>query len=285
MTDPKWARATDHGRYYEDPASGEHYVSVTNALDELAIRGLAPSAANLTTKYFMEHLPEAQLAAADPDSAVREAFERTAKKYYETEWERRRDLGSRIHHAAEMHVLGGQQRNDPEVMPYLGQYMKFLADYQIDLSKDIESAETTVLNRRRGYGCTADLWIHLTPGDPHPAGLWLIDIKTSINKPASTIYPQMVLQLAANRYGEVALDPFDREYPVPEFVGTAILNLRPWSYGLVPVDADHNAYRAFVSLLPTVQFLHGLDLTPYKPINPKWRKPRNWDKKQKEVAA
>ncbi|WP_336214485.1 hypothetical protein [Nonomuraea sp. LPB2021202275-12-8] len=287
MTDPKWARPTSNGRFYEDPAQpGKLYVSATNVLDKMvAIHALAPSAADLTARYGMDHLDEALQAAADPEA--REAFIGKAKRHYENVWEKRRDLGSKVHAAAEAHVLGGENRHaaDPEVKPFLGQYLRFLDEYQVDLRKDVEAVECTALHRGRGYGCTTDLWAHLQPEEPHPAGRWIIDIKTSLTKPASQVYPQMALQLAANRFAEVALDPFDKEFPVPEFVGAAILNLRPWSYGFIPMPADHNAYRAFVSLLPAVAWLDALDLKPHKPINPKWRKPRNWDKKQKEVAA
>ncbi|MEU1883497.1 hypothetical protein ABZ470_39840 [Streptosporangium sp. NPDC020072] len=284
MTDPKWARPTDKGRYYEDPKTGDLLVSVTNVLDSLAIRGLAPSAADLTARYVMDNIVEASQVAAETEA--REEFIKRAKRHYEDEWERRMNLGSAIHAAAEAHVLGGQQRPiSPLVAPFLAQYLKFLDDYQVDLNTDVEAVENTVLHRGRHYGGTADLWVHLTLPPPHPSGLWLLDLKSSVKKPASVVYPQQPLQLAALRNAEVALNPYDQDKPIPKFVGAAILNLRPWAYGLIPVDADHNAYRAFVSLLPTVQWLHGWSPSPYKPINTGWRKPRNWDKKHKEVAA
>jgi hypothetical protein len=285
MTSPKFARDTDNGRYYEDPHDGELVPSVTNVLDEWNIPALAPGAAKETAEYIVDHLPKAVRAALKPDT--REGFLKEAKAHYKAVWERKADLGTRVHALAEAHILGKPMPDDPEAAPYVAQYERFLDDYGVDIHKDIEFTEVTVLRRTEPrYGGTADLGVHLrfpapmspqhprwrgrkkaTSGDiPTPSGLWFVDFKTSMTKPASAVYRDNLLQLAALRYAEVALLPDDSEVKVPEFVGAAILNLRTNSYGFVPLPADEAAHRAFLALVEVARFSHQIYLTPYKPI-------------------
>ncbi|HZB31258.1 MAG TPA: hypothetical protein VE465_13925 [Streptosporangiaceae bacterium] len=279
---PKFARATDHGRYYEDPSDGQMVISCTNALDEWHIPALPPAAAKETAEYIVDHLPAAVRASLRPDT--REAFLKDAKAHYKNVWERKRDLGSRVHRLAEAHVLGKPMPHDDEAAPFIGEYEKWLDRFNVDIDADIELAEVTVLRRSEPrYGGTADLWAHLTfPSDfsrqeprfqgrnpapiPTPSGLWLIDIKTSLTKPPSAIYRDNVLQLAALRFADVALLPDDTEIKVPEFAGAAILNLRQDSHGFVPLPAEESAFLAFLSLVGVARFAHALDLKPYKPV-------------------
>lgn len=295
--DPQHAVHTDNGRYYADPR-GDLLISVTNTLEQHAIDALAPAAAKLTAEWLMDNLPDAIRAAADPDDL--EKFVKKAKAQYRQAWEKKADLGSRVHHQAEAINLGAVAVPDDEAEPFVQSYRRFLADFGIDIQRDIVAAECTVLNRTIGYGGTSDIWAHLrfpaptsplipkykpraVPPDPlpTPSGLWLIDIKTSLTKPASAIYDDCLLQLAALRHAEVALacppecrygaadgHDDDHEFQVPEFAGTAILNLRVDTYGFVPVPADRAAFHAFCGLLPLARYVHGLELRGCKPIQP-----------------
>lgn len=282
MTSPKHARDTANGRYYDDPLDHEMVPSCTNVLDEWHIPALPPAAAKATAEYIVEHLPAAVHASRRPET--REAFLKDAKAHYKNVWERKRDLGSRIHHLAEAHVLGKPMPRDEEAAPYIASYEAWLRSFNVDIERDIESAEITALRRSEPrYGGTADLWVNLsfpterTAPDPRfkgrnpvpqetPSGLWLIDIKTSSAHPASAIYRDNVLQLAALRYADIALLPDDTEVKVPVFVGAAILNLRTDSYGFIPMPADEAAHLAFLSLVGVARFAHQLDLKPYKPV-------------------
>lgn len=273
MTNPKHARDTDNGRYYQDPATGQMLVSVTNVLDTLNKPALAPAAAKVTAEYFADNLPAAVRASRSP--VTLNEFVRAAKAEHKNVWETRRDLGTRVHNQAEAHVLGTPIEPDPDAQPFVDQYQLFLKDFGVDINRDIDAVEVTVLHREHRYGGTADLWIRLRdlPGDA-PDGLWLVDIKTSLTKPASTVYREHPLQLAALRYAEIGLGPDDSEHPVPEFVGAAILNLRTSSYGFIPMPATPEMHAAFLGLLTASYTLHGLDMKPYKPLNTPARKPR-----------
>lgn len=282
MTDPKLAIATDQGRYYRDPIDDALVPSVTNVLNDWSIPALAPGAAKLTAEYVLDHLPAAVRASRDPDE--RELFRREASKHYEGVWEKRRDLGSRVHALAEAHVLGKPMPADDEAAPFLEQYERFLDEFGVDVEDDIEAAEITVFRREEPrYAGTADLWPRLrfpserspqhkrwkgrTPADiATPSGLWVVDAKTSLTKPASQVYRDHVLQLAGLRFADVAVLPDGTEVPVPEFVGAAILNLRVDSYALVPLPADEAAHMAFLSLIGVALFGHQLDLKPCKPV-------------------
>lgn len=268
MTSPKHAHDTDNGRYYCDPVDGVMVPSVTNVLSEWAKPALAPAAAKVTAEYIVEHLPAAVRASRKPET--REAFLRAAKAEHKTVWEYRRDLGTLVHAHAEAHVLGQPLPEDEAVEPFIDSYRQFLADFGVDIARDVESAEITVFGRNEPllrYGGTADLWLnlrHMPRGVPR--GRWLVDIKTSLTKPPSTVYRDHVLQLAALRFAEAGLLPDDTEVDVPAFVGAAILNLRTSSYGFVPLPADEAAFLAFQSMVGVAQFAHALDLKPFKPV-------------------
>jgi len=276
MTDPKHAVDTgDTGRYYADPKTGDLLISVTNTLQQLAKPALAPAAAKETAEFMMANLARAVKSAHNP--VEREQFLKVAKAAYKDLWETRRDMGTRVHHQAEAHILGTPVEPDEDAEPFIDQYKQFLADARIDITNDVEAVEITVLNRAVGYGGTADLWVRID--SPPPAwegvtpGLWLVDIKTSLTKPPSTVYRDNVMQLAALRYAEVGLDPYDGEHPVPEFVGAAVLNLRTDRYGFIPLPAGEAAFAGFTHLIGTSRYVHELDLKPCKPVNP-WKKTR-----------
>lgn len=291
MTDPKLARDTDNGRYYEDPYDGAMVPSVTNVISEWAKPALPPAAAKVTAEYVVEHLPAAVRASRRPET--REAFLKTAKAAYRNAWESKRDLGTLIHDHAEAENLGAPISPDERVEPFMGSYRAWLRDFSVDLLTDIESAEVTVFGRSQPrYGGTADIWAHLvfprplSDPDPRfqgrsprpvatPSGLWVIDIKTSLDKPASAVYRDHVLQLAALRNADVAVLPDGSEVPVPAFAGAAVLNLRPTGYGFVPLPADEAAFLAFQSLIGVARFAHALDLKPYKPAKAPLRAVKN----------
>jgi hypothetical protein len=241
--------------------------SVTNVISEWAKPALAPGAAKVTAEYIVEHLPAAVRASRRPET--RDVFLKQAKAAYKNLWESRRDLGSLVHHHAEAHVLGKPMPADERVTPFIDQYQRFLADFSVDIANDVDSAEITVFGRtpQMRYGGTADLWLNLQ-NLPRglPRGLWVVDIKTSLTKPASVVYRDHVLQLAALRYADAGLLPDDTEIEVPEFAGAAILNLRTKSYGFVPIPADEVAFLAFQSMLGVARFAHALDLKPFKPV-------------------
>jgi hypothetical protein len=283
VTSPKHAHDTNRGRYYEHPITGDRLVSVTNVLGTcVAKQALVPWAAKVAAEYAMTNLPSLVARTRTHD---REELRKEISRQVTVTRDKAADLGSRIHAHAEAHVLGKPIAHDPEVDPYVKQYLRFLDDFEINITQHIEAAEMTVADPDHGYAGTGDLlaWLRLdgyTQGkvkrlDGDERRLWLIDIKSSATRPATSGYPEYVLQLAALRFAREAWLPDDTVVPMPRpIVGAAVLNLRPKSYALIPVDASKTAHAAFLGALPLVKWLHAREdferpITPTGAIKPK----------------
>ncbi len=190
MTNPKYATATDKGRYYLLPG-GENFPSVTNVLDAAFNKPvLVPWAAKVTAEAFWDRLPAAVLASMRGDTA-RTDFLKAVKGQVRVVKDTAADLGTRVHAGAEAKLLGKGGTLEPDVEPFVAQFIRWLTAFQVDLEEDIEAAEATIINRAHGYAGTGDIWawLHLTPElewTPNDRRLWLIDVKTSSTRPASS---------------------------------------------------------------------------------------------------
>lgn len=254
MTNPKYARDTERGRYYSDPTGGPDLVSVTNVIDTAVNKSMAlvPWGVKVTVEHVLDNVLDiARRVLTDRTGLTKEikALHREAK-------ERAADLGDRVHSAAEARVLGAPIPDDPEVAPYVAQLDAWLASWNVDLNEHIEATEITCLHRRLGYAGTADLMIWLPTGPARRLELWLIDYKSSATRSAKSVYPENTLQLAALRYCESVLLPDDTEEPMPPIERTGVLNLRAKSHALVPMPAGRDAHRAFRGALETTRWLH-----------------------------
>ena len=262
MTSPANAHATENGRYYVHPISGETWPSVTNILDTAVNKpALVPWAAKVTAEYALEHLPE-MVRRARSD---REQLLKDVKAQVRFVKDTAADLGTRVHAYAEAHVLGKTVEHDPEVEPYAKQLLNWFSVMNVRRDKDIEAAEATIINRTHGYAGTGDLWVHLHVAPdlswtPRKRWLWLIDYKTSATRPAKSVYPEHGMQVAAIAHAECLLldDGTEVEPPGP-IAGTAVLNLRTVNYALMPVPADREAaFAAFCAALKTTKYLHSV---------------------------
>lgn len=253
MTNPKYAKPTEVGRYYTDPAGGPDLVSVTNVIGTaVAKHAIVPWAVKLTAEYAVDHRIEvARRALKD-----REALLKEIKKVHRDARDNAADLGTRIHDRAECMVLGKPFAPDPQVDPYARQLARFFEVWGVDLAEDIVAAEITFAHRRLGYAGTGDLMVRLPTGPGGKRELWLIDYKTSATRPASSVYPENSLQLAALRYCEVVWLADDTDEAVPRIERTGVLNLRQRSHALVPMPGDRAAHRAFRGALETTKWLH-----------------------------
>jgi len=295
MTEPMHAfDIKGKGRYYGScgrdtcPFGDAKLISVTNAQGVIAKPALVPAAVKVTAETAWARLPEmVAMSLQTPDGPngchkarvanrcgnCRFCLTMALKKEYQNVWDHAADFGSLIHAHAYGQNVGQPMAYDPEVEPFIDQYLHALSVLGVDLDRHVDAAETTILSRKHGYAGTGDIWLQL-PLDPSTLTmhatkrwLWLVDIKTSMTKPATAVYADQVLQLAGLRYAEAAILADDTEIPVPKFAGTALLNLRSNGWALIPLPADRTAHKAFVNAVGLQTFMQSLDTKPWKPID------------------
>lgn len=297
MTSPRHAESTALGRYYTHPITAEALISVTNVLSVgCAKPALVPWAAKVVAEKSWDLLPRmvaamlAKECGAGPrrDEACngcRDCLTREIKGEVTVARDKASDLGSRVHHLAEAHVLGttvAEEDGDDIARLYLGQYLKFLDHWGVDLTTDVEAVEVTVANPRLGYAGTLDLIVRL-PLDGYLPGqgvkplkdgeksLWLVDLKTSETRAATSVYGEYALQLAALRHAsEVWLPDDTTERMVPSIRGAAVLNLRRNTFELIPLPTGKAEFDAFCGSLALAKWMHstGHDINggDYRPI-------------------
>lgn len=258
MTTPRLAVATESGRYYADPNpayDGALYPSVTNIIDTVVNKTrLVPWSAEIAAAYAMNHLDD--LVGADKSPKARSAMIKQITAQAGTVRDDAADLGTRVHDAVDAHNLGLPTATDAEVAPFLAQYRRFLDEWSVNLTEDLEASEVSVVHRGYGYAGTLDLLLWLRSGPRRARELWLIDGKSSISRPATNVYESHVLQLAALRHAQTAWLPSGFEAPMPMADRTGVLNLRRGTFALMEVEADQDAFGAFLSAIPTARWLH-----------------------------
>jgi hypothetical protein len=267
MTDPRLAIATERGRYYTDPAGGPDLISVTNALSSIAKPALLPWAAGCAADAVLaDPIATARRARTEPTALRRELV-----GLHRDSSERAKDLGTRVHVRAQALVLGAPYPADPEVEPYAVQLARWFRLWRVDFDRDVVAVESTVFNRQRGYAGTGDLWIWLPTGPHDRRQLWLVDYKTSAKKPATTVYDEQPLQLAALRHAPLIILPDDSEEPAPRATRTAILNLRPRSHRLIELPSGRTEFAGFLGALATTRYLHSAPAPgAYPTVVPSW---------------
>ena len=263
------------GRYYEDPQGGPPLISVTTVLDAACAKpALVPWAAKAIAERAMDILP--QLVVASRKTDTHEAALKDLKAHVNVVRETAAGLGTRVHAAAEAHLLGRTIPNDPEVAPFVTQYERFLTDWGVNIERDVFAAESTVFNRHEGYAGTLDLmvalplWPALDGKDPHvdtdgERRLWIVDTKTSTTQPASRYYPEAALQQTAYRHGQVLLMPDGTEIRMPSVAGVAVLNLRTNDYALIPLPGGTDEWAAFQGALKVARWMHAFHDLENKP--------------------
>lgn len=290
MTQPMHARdVPGKGRYYtgcsaECPLGDEMYISVTNAQGVVNKPALVPAAVKVTAETAWQWLPHMVAMSRQPAEgangcAKKRVAERCGhcrfcltaaiKREHQNQWDSAADFGSLVHTHAYARNVGQPMAPDPDVEPFLSQYERFLADFGVNLDTDLEAAETTIFDQKNGYAGTGDIWLRLPGFGPRGGtGLVLVDIKTSLKKPASAVYKDQVLQLAGLRYAPKALLPDDSVVDVPKFHGTALLNLRASDYRLINVPTDKAAHKAFLAAATLQRHMHGVDTKTWTPVAP-----------------
>ena len=279
MSGPLHARdIPGKGRYYTGcqagcPLGESLYISITNAQSVVAKPALVPAAVKVTAEVAWEYLPHMVRLSRDPADgpcAKRRVIERCGscrfcltsaiKAAHRNQWDRAADFGSLVHTHAYARNIGQPMAPDPDVAPFVDQYSRFLNDFGVNLETDLEAAETTIYDPRNGYAGTGDIWLQLPGFGPRGGkGLVLVDIKTSLAKPANAVYPDQVLQLAGLRFAPTAVLPDDSTTQVPKFHAAALLNLRANDYRLITLPADKAAHKAFLNAVGLQRFMHAVD--------------------------
>lgn len=306
MTEPMHARdVKGKGRYYfacgpTCPLGTIDYLSVTNAQDVINKPALPPSAAKITASAAWDRLPLMVATSREPECGTpadgnpktcdkrspvstrcgrcRFCINMAIKAEYRQQWESKAELGSLIHAHAHAHVLGKPMPYDEVVAPFIAQHVAFLEAWRVDMDRHVEAAELTVFDPEHGYAGTGDLWLHLplaydeTTGRTSFTGwnrrkLWLIDGKSSLEKPAHVVYADQPLQLAGLRYAPTAVLPDDTEVAVPEFEGAAILNWRPDAHALIPQPAGPAVHKAFLGAVALQRMFHGQDVKAWQALD------------------
>lgn len=271
MTNPANAHATDNGRYYVHPKTGETWPSITNITGcGVSKPALPPTAAKITADWIFENLPYCvRKSRAQRDTVLKEA-----KAQYKQVWEYAKDSGTRVHARAEAIALGKAPVEDPEVDPFAKQLLTIFDVLGVDLDRDVEASEATVINRTHGYAGTGDLWVQLRVSPdlvwtPRKRWLWLWDYKSSLgSRPPSVTYPENDLQLAALANAEsLLLDDGTEVAPPGPIAATAVVNLRRRGYAIVPTPFDReSAFAAFLGALDVTKYLHGPGKERPKPL-------------------
>lgn len=293
MTSPKFAGDTDHGRYYSHPEHPDReFISITNVLDSIAKPALVPWAAKVTAEKALDLMPQYVAAAlvapckpkrvADECGRCLDCLHKITKREVKVVRETAADLGTRIHDYAEAHLTGRVLPDDEEVEPYVGQYLRFLDDYEIDITQHVEAAELTVAHPELGYAGTLDAIYHLRLDgnlagvkprrlDGDERALWVVDTKTSSSKADDVLYDEQPLQLAAQRNATEMWLPDGTIRPMVRTKGAAILNLRIDSYAFIPVPSGADEFAAFRGFIAGQTWMHAGHAKACHPITPSGR--------------
>lgn len=271
MSKPKYAEATDKGRYYAHPVTGERWISITNALDMAVSKpALVPWAAKVTANAMWDRLPDAVRVSMN-GAAMRDQYLREIKGQVKYVKDTAANLGTRVHDAAEHLALSTVAPDDEEAAPYAAQVLRFFERFNVNMDRDIEASEATVINRDCGYAGTGDLWVHLhlapdLSWTPRKRWLWVLDYKSSAHRAVDSLYPENGMQVAAIAHGETLLMDDGTEIPAPgndKIDGTAVLNLRVDDHAFIPVPADRDAaFNAFCAAVRVATYMHDATSKP-----------------------
>lgn len=266
MSAPRHAyEKDDKGRYYTHPTTGADLISVTNVLGVgFAKFGLPLWYAGNAADYALDNLPMVVARSRTDRAGIRAEIVGAAERARDSA----ANLGSRVHALAEAHLLGRiltPEDGDDEAGLYVAQYERFLADFGVDLSRDVVASEMTVADPSLGYAGTLDIILELgldgyvdgkvqTIPEGEPRRRWLIDIKSSRKRAATQTYPTHAIQLAALRHARECwirlADGTDVVEPMPRGIaGCAVLNLREKTFELIPLPAGTTEFKVFAAVL------------------------------------
>ena len=275
MTSPKFAQATESGRFYNIPGHEDTvFKSVTNLLGSLSKPVLVPAAAKRAgERAVFQEMEWHAIQQEKGDEEARKWISRASHEYMTY----KQNLGSAVHFCCE--VFEGHVISEPEFLAFDDYIIAYLNDhwtpkmseYRGTVAKNIElirkhvvqyeracrehgivwlDRERTVFNKEAGYAGTLDGIVEID------GTKYILDIKTGFVSRDS-----VPLQLAAYRFatGEVHGDTSRKRQ---EWVdGGLVLQLKPASYKLLPVACGADEFGAFLDVMKVWEWQNGLSKT------------------------
>lgn len=232
-----------HRYYWNGQRIGPGITSVISKIDKSG--PLIGWAKGVTADAALNNL-DALRAMVDSDGrAVTKAW---LTAHATAESDSAKDLGTKVHLAAEQISRGAVPDLAPEHVPYAIAYQRFLDDWR----PEMKSLERYVANDTLGYGGTFDWLAKLDLGE---GPKWTL----GDNKSGKGVYPETRCQLAALGHAEYIGMPNDpKRYPLPKVEQYAVLHLRPDAYSrgyqLYRVTVNDADWRAFQGALAIYQW-------------------------------
>ena len=228
-------RRVNHGRghRYVD-ANGLRVPGVTTLIgDGVPKPALIDWAANTTAEVAINRWDE--LAALPPAARLKDL---KGARYADRDTAAKK--GTMVHALAERLVHGEKVAIPAGLDGYVHSYTRFLDEFDVQPVL----VEAVVYSNRHAYAGTLDLIADLD------GERWLLDAKTS----RSGVFGETALQLSAYRFADCWMDG-EEEKEIPEVDRTGVIHVRADGYSLVPVEADHAQFRAFLYCGQVAQFV------------------------------
>jgi hypothetical protein len=231
MPNPRNATTTQGKRFYT--WRERNYWSVTTILQVAPKPALINWAKKFTAEYAVDHFDAFKALVEDDPMAAVDWLKGAAWR----DRDRKAELGSFVHAAAEAYVLGQPFPKWPKnVEPPMRQFIAFLDDCQ----PVFEQTELSVYSKTWNYAGTLD-------------GIATLDGRVLVGdwKTGADLYPEVALQLAAYRHAEFIGAPDGDELPMPKTDGAFALHLpRDGSdYVLLDVRADDEVFQTFLYMV------------------------------------
>jgi hypothetical protein len=240
VTQPSLARQTRNGRVYWSERAQRDLPSITNVIGVLDKPGIPRWAAKLVAEYAIDHAADlAGIARADRAAAV-DLLKNVPWRSTESSAER----GDQVHAYLEAHAKGEEL---PEVTGPAAAYLPGLRLFLHEHQPRFVQSEVTVFSETYGYAGTFDFVAEL----PHLGATVLGDLKTG-----KRTYPQVGLQLAANRWADRMELGDGLTHPVPTVDYCVVLRVHQRGYELRPVAAERREMLAFRAALALWHWQH-----------------------------
>ena len=275
MTSPRFAQATESGRFYNIPGHEDtEFKSVTNVLGALAKPAISPAAAKRAgERAVFQEMEWHAIQQEKGDEEARKWISAAPREYMQFA----QNLGSAVHFCCE--VFDEHVTAEPEFVAFDDYLINYVMEhwatpmskYRDTPAKNLElirkhvvqydracrehgivwlDRERTVFNEAMGYAGTLDGIVEID------GTKYILDIKTGFVSRDS-----VPLQLAAYRFatGEVHGDTSRKRSHWVD--GGLVLQLKPASYKLLPVACGADEFGAFLDVMKVWEWIHGGAMT------------------------